>query len=109
MEENGKIKICFVKFRPEHKKTYMFEMPYSEFLHAGDTVIVPDVENYHREATVVDTDRFQPDVYPTDKEELNRLLSVAGVELPLKRVLGVVERTYYKYEEEVSADEDEDK
>ena len=109
MEENGKIKICFVKFRPEHKKTYMFEMPYGEFLNKGDIVIVPDVTGDEVEATVMGTERYDLDSYPSDKEEFERLLNVAGTELPLKRVLGVVERTYYKYEDEVSADENDDK
>lgn len=107
MEENGKIKVCFVKFRPEHKKTYLFEMPYDDFLEKGDTVIVPDVAGDEVEATVVDTGRYDTSLYPTDRNDLNRLLSVAGVELPLKRVLGIVERTYFKYEDEVSDDGEE--
>lgn len=97
MEENGKIKVCFVKFRPEHKKTYLFEMPYGAFLNKGDTVIVPDVTGNEVEAIVTGTERYDLDSYPSDKEELERLLNVAGVELPLKKVLGTVEREYFKY------------
>ena len=95
-----KIKICFVKFNPKHKKAYLFEMPYDEFLNVGDTVMVPDTSGNEVEAIVVDTDRFQLDLYPTDRNELNRLLSVAGAELPLKKVIGKVERTYFHYKEE---------
>ena len=96
----GKIKICFVKFQPQHKKTYMFEMPYGVFLNNGDTVIVPDVTGDEVEATVTGTERYDLDKYPSDKEEFERLLNVAGVELPLKKVLGTIEREYFKWEED---------
>ena len=96
----GKIKICFVKFQPQHKKTYMFEMPYGAFLNTGDTVIVPDVTGDEVEATVTGTERYDLDKYPSDKEDFERLLNVAGVELPLKKVLGTIEREYFKWEED---------
>ena len=96
----GKIKICFVKFQPQHRKTYMFEMPYGEFLNKGDTVIVPDVTGDEVEATVTGTERYDLDNYPSDKEEFERLLSVAGVELPLRKVLGTVVREHFKWEED---------
>lgn len=105
MEANGKIKVCFVKFRPEHKKTYLFEMPYGAFLDKGDTVIVPDVTGDEVEATVMGTENYNLDKYPTDKKQFERLLSVAGVELPLKKVLGTIERKYFKYK---GGDTDED-
>lgn len=96
----GKIKICFVKFQPQHKKTYMFEMPYGAFLNKGDTVIVPDATGDEIEATVMGTEKYDPEKYPTDREEFERLLNVAGVELPLKKVLGTVVREYFKWEED---------
>lgn len=102
------LKICLVKYNVEkNRKAYMFEMPENSYFEDGDTVIVPDVSDSEREATVIDTVSFDLR-YESDKEELNRLLSVAGVELPLKRVLGKVERTYFKYGEEETADENDD-
>lgn len=98
------IKVCFVKFNEKNKKMYLFEMPGNKYLDVGDTVIVPDVSGIEREAIVIDTVSFDLR-YESEKEELNRLLGVAGVELPLKRVFGKVERTYYIYEDEVKDDE----
>ena len=45
--------------------------------------------------------------YGSDERDFNRLLMVAGVEAPLKKILGTVERTYYKWDEEETEDEDE--
>ena len=100
-----KIKVCFVKFNVEKgKKMYLFEIPTNVYLDEGDTVIVPDISGIEREATVIDTDTFTSK-YESDMEEFKRLLGVAGVELPLKRVIGKVRRTYFKYEDEVKDDE----
>ena len=100
-----RIKVCFVRFGVRSKKIYLFEMPWDSYLSDGDTVIVPDVEGNEQEGTVVDTAKFRFE-YETDQKEFNRLLGVAGVELPLKKVLGSVERTYYKWEGAENADED---
>ena len=101
-----KIKVCIAKFSETAKRAFMFEMPQESYFEKGDTVIVPDVSGSEREAIVIDTVRFDLR-YESDKEEFNRFLSVAGVELPLKRVLGKVERTYYIYEDEVKDDEND--
>lgn len=95
----GNIKVAIVKFALKAKKAYMFEYPSGVYLHEGDTVIVENSEGDEVEATVVDTVHFDFK-YGTDEEEFNRLLMVAGVEAPLKRVLGAVERTYFNYKEE---------
>ena len=97
-----KIKVCFVKFTEKARKIHMFEMPYDRYLEEGDTVIVPDADGNETEAVVVDTATYQQK-YEHEWDELNRLLDVAGVELPLRKVIGKVERTYYKESE----DEDE--
>ena len=99
-----RIKVCFVRFGVRSKKIYLFEMPWDSYLDENDTVIVQDVEGNEQEGTVVDTDKFRFE-YTSDQEEFNRLLGVAGVEMPLKRVIGKVERTYYEWEKE---NEDED-
>lgn len=101
-----KIKVCFVKFADKAKKIYLFEMPWDSYLDKGDTVIVPSAfEGATQEGTVVDTDKFRFE-YTTDQEEFNRLLGVAGVEMPLKRVIGKVERTYFEWEGAENEDED---
>lgn len=99
-----KIKVCFVKFAPKARKIYMFEMPYERYLEEGETVIVPDADGNETEATVVDTEKYQQK-YEHEWDDLKRLLNVAGVELPLRKVIGKVERTYYKWDE--TEDEDE--
>ena len=91
-----RIKVCFVRFTPKARKIYMFEMPNESYLEEGDTVIVPDADGKETEAIVVDTERYQQK-YEHEWDEFNRLLNVAGVELPLRKVLGKVERTYYKW------------
>ena len=97
---NGKIKVAFIKFMPQHKKTYMFEMPTDEYLDEGNTVIVPNSGDDPIEAKVVDTQTFDFR-YESHEEEFNRLIAVAGADLPLKKVIGKVRRTYYKYGEEM--------
>ena len=92
-----RIKVAFIRFGCKSKKIYLFEMPWDQYLHDEDTVIVPDVEGNEQEGTVIDTEKFDFK-YESEQKEFNRLLGVAGVELPLKRVLGVVERTYYDWE-----------
>ena len=101
----NKIKVCFVKFAPKARKTYLFEMPFESYLEKGETVIVPDADGNEIEATVVDTERYQMK-YEHEWDGLKRLLNVAGVELPLRKVIGKVERTYYEWEEEDNADDD---
>ena len=100
-----RIKVCFVKFTPKARKIYMFEMPYDSYLGEGETVIVPDADGNETEATVVDTQGYQQK-YEHEWDEFIRLLNVAGVELPLRKVIGKVERTYYEWEGADNADED---
>ena len=100
-----KIKVCFVKFAPKARKIYMFEMPYERYLEEGETVIVSDADGNETEATVVDTEKYQQK-YEHEWDDLKRLLNVAGVELPLRKVIGKVERTYYEWEGADNADED---
>lgn len=100
-----KIKVCFVKFAPKARKIYMFEMPYERYLEEGETVIVPDADGNETEATVVDTEKYQQK-YEHEWDDLKRLLNVAGEELPLRKVIGKVERTYYEWEGADNEDED---
>ena len=97
MSEN--IRVAIVKFAPKARKAYMFEYPSGVYLEEGDTVLVENPDGDEVEATVVDTGHFNSK-YETDADEFNRLLMVAGVEAPLKKVLGTVERTYFNYKEE---------
>lgn len=101
----NRIKVAFVKFQPQHKKTYMFEMPYDEYLYEGDTVLVPNANDDPIEAKVVETGCFNFE-YETNKAEFDRLIAVAGAELPLKKVVGTVKRRYFTYKSEVIEDED---
>lgn len=100
-----KIKVAFVKFAPKARKTYLFEMPYDIYLKEGDTVIVPNADGDETEAVVVDTETYQKK-YESEWGDLNRLLNVAGAELPLKKVLGKVTRTYYSYKEDNNEDDE---
>lgn len=102
----GNIKVAIVKFAPNARKAYMFEYPSGACLHEGDTVIVENSDGDVVEATVFDTVHFDFK-YGTDEEEFNRLFMVAGVVAPLKKILGTVERTYYKWDKDVTEDEDE--
>lgn len=106
MSEN--IRVAIIKFGDTKKarKAYLFEYPSGVGLQEGDTVIVENSDGDEVEATVVDTDHFDFK-YGSDKRNFNRLLMVAGVEAPLKKILGTVERTYYKWDEEETEDEDE--
>lgn len=104
---DNEIGVAVVKYTEKAKRAFMFEYGEGIYLKEGDTVIVPDVTGSEHEAIVIDTVSFDLR-YESDKEELNRLLSVAGVELPLRRVIGKVVRTYFKYGEKENADEDDD-
>ena len=104
---DNEIRLAIVKFAEKAKKAYMFEYCKHTYLNEGDTVIVLDSAGNESEATVVDTVTFNLK-YESDKDELNRLLMVAGVEMPFRKVVGKVKRTYFKYEDEVSADENDD-
>ena len=84
----------------------MFEYPDNRYLEEGDTVLVENSDGDEVEATVVDTQLFNLK-YDGDRKDLERLLMVTSQELPLKRVLGTIERTYYKWDEEETEDEDE--
>lgn len=95
----GNIRVAIVKFALKARKAYMFEYPSGEYLEKGDTVLVENSDGDEVEATVVDTEHFNFK-YGNDESEFNRLLMVAGVEAPLKKVLGTVERTYFNYKEE---------
>lgn len=77
----------------------MFEMPTDEFIEEGDYVIVPSADDEPSEAIVVDTTTFDLN-YSSDVKEMNRLLAVSGATMPFKKVIGTVERKYFKYEEE---------
>lgn len=101
------IRVCVVKFGQKARKAYMFEYCEGIYLDVGDTVIVLDSAGNESEATVVDTVSFNLK-YESDKDELNRLLMVAGVEMPFRKVVGRVERTYFDYGDEVNADENDD-
>ena len=104
----GNIRVAIIKFGDPKKarKAYLFEYPSGVGLQEGDTVIVENSDGDEVEATVVDTDHFDFK-YGSDKRNFNRLLMVAGVEAPLKKILGTVERTYYKWNEDVTEEEDE--
>lgn len=91
-----KIKVAFVKFTPKARKTYLFEMPFESYLDEGETVIVPDADGNETEAVVVDTEKYEQR-YSHEWDEFNRLLGVAGVELPLRKVIGKVSRRYFDY------------
>lgn len=94
-----KIKVAFVKFTPKARKLYLFEIPFECYLEEGETVIVPDADGNETEATVVDTEKYQQK-YEHEWNDFNRLLRVAGVELPLRKVIGKVSRRYFDYTEE---------
>ena len=49
------------------------------------------------EATIVAIENYNME-YQTDKDALEECLMVAGVKLPLKRIIGKVERTYFDWE-----------
>ena len=85
----------------------MFEMPTDEFIEEGDHVIVPSADDEPSEAIVVDTGTYNFD-YSSDVKEMDRLLAVSGATMPFKKVIGTVERKYFKYEEEVDDDGNED-
>ena len=104
----NKIKVCIAKFSETARRAYMFEMPTDEFIEEGDHVIVPSADDEPSEAIVVATCAYNFD-YSSDVKEMNRLLAVSGATMPFKKVIGTVERTYYKYEDEVSADENDNK
>lgn len=94
MSEN--IRVAFIKYTDKARKNYMFEYPPGEHLEEGDAVIVENSDGDEVEATVVDTEHFDFR-YPNDEHTFKRLLMVAGVELPLKRIKGTVERSYFKW------------
>lgn len=92
-----RIKVAFVKFTEKAKKAYMFE--YGDvYIREGDTVIVMDADGNEQEATVIDTDSYDLNA-KFDKDELNRLLMVAGVVMPFRKIKGRVTREYFDYEE----------
>lgn len=107
MEDNRYIKLAFIRFGAKAKKAYIFEYDKNIFLNEGDTVIVINSDGDEIEATVVETEGYDLTSH-FDKEELNRLLLVAGVGMPFKKIKGKVTREYFKYEDEVSADENDD-
>lgn len=107
MGEKKYLKVAFVKYTEKARKAYMFEHGDS-LLSNGDTVIVMNSDGDEVEATVMDTQSYDL-TSKFDKEELNRLLLVAGAEMPFRKIKGKVYREYYKYEDEVSADENDNK
>jgi hypothetical protein len=98
------IRIAFIKYAEKARKAYMFEYPPGVFLEEGDTVIVENSDGDEVEAIVVDTEHFNFK-YTNDEADFKRLLMVAGVEAPLKRIKGTVERSYFKWKD--GEDEDE--
>ena len=100
----GNIRVAIVKYAPKARKGYLFEYPSGVFLNEGDTVIVENSDGDEVEATVVDKEHFDFK-YETDEADFNRLLMIAGVEAPLKRIKGTVERTYYKWDKTEEEDE----
>lgn len=103
----NKIKVCIAKFSESARRAYMFEMPTDEFIEEGDHVIVPSADDEPSEAIVVATGTYNFD-YSSDVKEMDRLLAVSGATMPFKKVIGTVERKYFKYEEEVDDDGNED-
>ena len=98
-----RIKVAFVKFTEKARKAYMFEYG-DAYIREGDTVIVMDADGNEQEATVIDTDSYDLDER-FDKNELNRLLMVAGVNMPFRKIKGKVTREYFDYEEEKTNEE----
>lgn len=98
-----RIKVAFVKYTEKARKAYMFEYG-DAYIREGDTVIVIDADGDEKEATVVDTDSYDLDT-TYDKEELNRLLMVAGANMPFKRIKGKVTREYFDIEEDKKDEE----
>lgn len=92
-----RIKVAFVKYTEKARKAYMFEYG-DAYISEGDTVIVMDADGNEQEATVVDTDSYDLDAV-FDKKELNKLLMVAGVDMPFKKIKGRVTREYFNNEE----------
>ena len=90
-------KIVGVAFNKKGR-VYNFDVNNYDLI-VGDTVIVENTDGDEVEATVVDKGHFNFK-FESDENEFNRLLMVAGVEAPLKKVLGTVERTYFNYKEE---------
>ena len=95
----NEIRVVLVKYTEKAKKAYMFEYGEGIYLKDGDTVIVLNANGEETEATVVDTVSFNLK-YESDKEELNRLLMAAGTEMPFRKVVGKVNRTYFDYKED---------
>lgn len=93
------LKVVFVKYAPKAKKCYMFECNEGTYFDAGDTVIVLNADGDEIEAKVVDTERFDLK-YESDRQKLNRLLLVSGAEMPFRKIVGKVERTYFNYKED---------
>lgn len=98
-----RIKVAFVKFTEKARKAYMFEYA-GAYLKEGDTVIVMNADGDEQEATVVSTETYDLDAH-FDKGELERLLMVAGVEMPFRKIKGKVTREYFDYEEEKKNEE----
>lgn len=96
---DNEISVAIVKYAEKAKKAYMFEYGEGIYLKEGDTVIVLNANGEETEAIVVDTVTFNLK-YESNKDELNRLLMVAGAEMPFRKIVGKVERTYFNYEED---------
>lgn len=92
-----KIGIAFVKFEMEDKRAYMFEFPANKWVKEGTTILVKDVNGIEKRAFVVDSVTFNFD-YSTDVDEYNRLMMVAGIDKPTKRVIATVENIEWEDE-----------
>jgi hypothetical protein len=93
-----KIGIALVKFSPEDKKAWMFEFPADEWFNVGEVVLVEDKDGHEKRATVVDSERFSFE-YESNRDEYNRLMMVAGIDEPSKRIIARVKDIKYKEEE----------
>lgn len=98
-----RIKVAFVKYTEKARKAYMFEYG-DAYISEGDTVIVMNADGDEQEAIVVSTESYDLDAR-FDKGELEKLLMVAGAEMPFRKIKGKVTREYFDYEEEKKNEE----
>lgn len=101
------IRVVFVKFGQNARKAYMFESSRDNYFNEGDTVIIDrDGDGVFTEATVVDEEDYDLESR-FDKEKLNRLLMVAGTNMPLKKIRGKVKREFYEYDDDIKKENTE--
>lgn len=86
-------RIVIVKF-DNCQKNYIYQCQSYE-LSNGSRALV-EVDGVEKECTVVKVLHY----YDWNKNELDTLLLVANAKLPLKKIKGMVERTYFEDDEE---------